>query len=52
VIEAGNSNSNLVPVVADGEVFVASKDELEIFGLTSAAKQGQASVSHEAKQKP
>jgi hypothetical protein len=28
-------NSNLVPVVADGKVFVASHDQVGIFGLTS-----------------
>jgi hypothetical protein len=39
--EAGKGNSNLVPVVANGEVFVASQGELEIFGLTTAAKKGQ-----------
>ena len=32
-----NGNSNLVPVVANGEVFVASYDQLRIFGLKSAA---------------
>jgi hypothetical protein len=31
-------NSNLVPVVANGEVFVASNKELQIFGLKTAAK--------------
>jgi hypothetical protein len=40
--EAGNwpnttGNANLVPVVANGEVFVASNKQLQIFGLTSAA---------------
>ena len=29
-------NSNLVPVVANGEVFVASNKLLQIFGLTGA----------------
>jgi Bacterial Ig-like domain (group 3) len=29
-------NSNLVPVVANGEVFVASHDQLQIFGLTGS----------------
>ena len=33
-----NGNSNLVPVVANGEVFVASYDQLRIFGLKAAAK--------------
>jgi hypothetical protein len=41
--EAGNwpnvtGNSNLVPVVANGEVFVASNKQLRIFGLTAATK--------------
>jgi len=31
-------NSNLVPVVANGEVFVASNKELQIFGLKTAKK--------------
>ena len=31
-------NSNLVPVVANGEVFVASNKQLQIFGLKAAAK--------------
>jgi hypothetical protein len=31
-------NSNLVPVVANGEVFVASNMELQIFGLKTTAK--------------
>jgi hypothetical protein len=40
--EAGNwpnttGNSNLVPVVANGEVFVASNKQLRIFGLKAAA---------------
>jgi hypothetical protein len=30
-------NSNLVPVVANGQVFVASNKQLRIFGLTAAA---------------
>jgi hypothetical protein len=39
--EAGNwphlgGNSNLVPVVANGQVFVASNRQLRIFGLTAA----------------
>jgi hypothetical protein len=29
-------NSNLVPVVANGLVFVASNQQLQIFGLTGA----------------
>jgi PQQ enzyme repeat len=32
-------NSNLVPVVANGKVFVASYRELQIFGLNTAASQ-------------
>jgi len=35
-------NSNLVPVVANGEVFVASNKELQIFGLRTAAKNNAA----------
>ena len=31
------TNTNLVPVVANGEVFVASYKELVIFGLTPKA---------------
>jgi hypothetical protein len=31
-------NSNLVPVVANGEVFVASHKQMQIFGLTAATK--------------
>jgi hypothetical protein len=31
-------NSNLVPVVANGEVFVASYKQLQIFGLKSGHK--------------
>ena len=31
-------NSNLVPVVANGEVFVASNKQLQIFGLKAASK--------------
>jgi hypothetical protein len=38
VIEAGSGNSNIVPVVANGEVFVASHKQLEIFGILPAAK--------------
>jgi hypothetical protein len=33
-----NGNSNLVPVVANGEVFVASNKQLQIFGLKSGTK--------------
>lgn len=32
-----NGNANLVPVVANGEVFVASYKQLQIFGLTGTA---------------
>jgi len=32
-----NGNANLVPVVADGRVFVASNKQLRIFGLKSSA---------------
>jgi hypothetical protein len=35
-------NSNLVPVVANGKVYVASYKELQIFGLTSTASNKQA----------
>jgi hypothetical protein len=35
---AGSGQSNAVPVVANGEVFVASYAELEIFGLKSGPK--------------
>ena len=34
-------NANLVPVVANGKVYVASYKELEIFGLTQQAVKGQ-----------
>jgi hypothetical protein len=34
---AGSSDSNIVPVVADGHVFVASYDYLSIFGLGAPA---------------
>jgi hypothetical protein len=30
-------NSNLVPVVANGQVFVGSNKQLRIYGLTAAA---------------
>ncbi|HTZ83098.1 MAG TPA: Ig-like domain-containing protein [Candidatus Acidoferrales bacterium] len=33
-----NNNANLVPVVANGEVFVASYQQLQILGLTSAKR--------------
>jgi hypothetical protein len=35
-------NSNILPVVANGEVFVASNKQLRIFGLKAAAKPKQA----------
>jgi hypothetical protein len=34
---AGNANANLVPVVGDGHVFVASYKQLSIFGLAAPA---------------
>ncbi len=34
----GNANANLVPVAANGEVFVASYKSLSIFGLSGAKK--------------
>ena len=37
-IAAGTGNSNLVPTVANGEVFVGSSSKLEIFGLKAAHK--------------
>jgi hypothetical protein len=37
-LQAGKGNSNLVPVVANGEVFVASHGLFEIFGITAAGK--------------
>jgi hypothetical protein len=38
VTEAGSGNSNIVPVVANGEVFVASHKQLEIFGILPPRK--------------
>jgi hypothetical protein len=35
---ASNANANLVPVVANGQVFVASYKQLSIFGLAPAAQ--------------
>jgi hypothetical protein len=35
--QAGSADANLVPVVADGHVFVASSDYLSIFGLGAPA---------------
>jgi hypothetical protein len=35
---AGSANANLVPVVANGHVFVASYETLSIFGLTGNAR--------------
>jgi hypothetical protein len=43
---AGSSDANIVPVVADGLVFVASYDNLSIFGLSANA------ASHAAYQSP
>jgi hypothetical protein len=37
-IQAGTGYSNLVPLVANGEVFVASYGELQIFGIKSERK--------------
>jgi len=37
-----NGNSNLVPVVANGKVYVASYRQLRIFGLTPQALKKQA----------
>ncbi len=34
--EAGSGNANIVPVVTNGEVFVASHKQLQIFGIKSA----------------
>jgi hypothetical protein len=36
--EAGSGNSNLVPVITNGEVFVASHKQLQIFGIKPAHK--------------
>ena len=36
-----NGNANLVPVVANGKVYVASYRQLRIFGLTPAASKSQ-----------
>jgi hypothetical protein len=38
-------NSNLVPVVADGEVFVASHAQLKIFGIKSGTKSTAAALT-------
>jgi hypothetical protein len=35
---AFKGNANLVPVVANGEVFVASYKQLQIFGLTESPR--------------
>ncbi|HUO13475.1 MAG TPA: hypothetical protein VMX38_00700 [Verrucomicrobiae bacterium] len=42
-------NSNLVPVVANGEVFVASNKQLQAFGLTSGNKGKPAAKSASSK---
>ncbi len=39
-VNLGN-NANLVPVVANGEVFVASYKQLQIFGLTTGKNRGK-----------
>ena len=38
-------NANLVPVVANGEVFVASYAQLQIFGLKHAGKKSGTKVT-------
>jgi len=40
-----HGNSNLVPVVANGEVFVASYNQLQIFGLASTTATAVVSIS-------
>ncbi len=44
---SANGNANLVPVVANGKVYVASYEQLEIFGLggSSAAAAGRAGAA-------
>jgi hypothetical protein len=43
-----NGNANLVPVVANGQVFIASSQQLTIFGLLPAATVSPASLSFPA----
>ena len=38
-------NANLVPVVANGQVFVASNQQLQIFGLTGAKTKKKAKTT-------
>ena len=45
---AGNANANIVPVVANGHVFVASYGNLSIFGLSAAHLQFRAPKRPEA----
>jgi len=40
--EASNGNANLVPVVANGKVYVASYEQLDIFGLGGSAANASA----------
>ena len=35
---AVNSNANIVPTVANGKVYVASNEQLQIFGLLAGRK--------------
>ncbi len=39
---SGGGNANIVPVVANGSVYVASYEQLDIFGLESPNEKGQA----------
>lgn len=55
--EAGNwpnvtGNSNLVPVVANGEVFVASNKQLRIFGLKAGVKSASGRGKPDSKSRP
>jgi hypothetical protein len=49
---AGNANANLVPVVADGQVFVASYENLSIFGLTPPGRRQKTFVAPPAPSLP
>jgi hypothetical protein len=40
--ESGGGNANLVPVVANGKVYVASYEQLDIFGLLASNAKGAA----------